>query len=306
MSVGDENETCHLPVHAACLELCGQHQRGHLPLSAESLQDSSMGVLSRLAFEYEEQYQDFCGDKLHDGMLMLKADYGALECYEWMDDDQMPTMDDFGAFVYHASCTNKVFDMNPMTIKAKQLTDFVLSMLQPLLLPRPTAGQGHAREITHCPGARLPQELLNMIESYASSSFSNADPEPSRILPQSWWREALINKKMLPWLWDLDVDMIRTKDSKPPKNWFGASGTWVEWDWELLVRKLAQTDFYKDIGIHTAGEGPALALKNRRRIFLIMDDLVRTLPGQPRMKESINWQDTDCPDWLLICHLVNT
>lgn len=108
MSVGDDNETRHLPVHAACLELCKQHQRSQLPSSAESLEDSRMSVLSRLAFEYEEQYQDFCGDELQDDILLLKADYGALECYEWMDDDQMSTMDDFGAFVYHANCANKV------------------------------------------------------------------------------------------------------------------------------------------------------------------------------------------------------
>lgn len=145
-----------------------------------------------------------------------------------------------------------------------------------------------------------------MIEYYTSSSFSDANPEPSRILPQSWWQEALINKKMLPWLWDLNVNMIRKKDSKPPKNWYGAPGTWVEWDWELLVRKLAQTDFYKGIDIHTVGEGPALALKNRRRIFLIIDDLARTHPGQPRMKELNNWQDTDCPDMFVLRQLVKT
>ncbi len=108
MSVGDQNESCHLPVHAACLELCGQHQRSQLPSPTEALEESSMDVLTRLAFEYEEQYHDVCGDELHDSIRMLKADYGALECYEWMDEDQMPTVDDFSAFVHHAECSNKV------------------------------------------------------------------------------------------------------------------------------------------------------------------------------------------------------
>lgn len=190
--------------------------------------------------------------------------------------------------------------MNPLKIDVKELTRFVLSLLQPLLLPRPTAKHRHVHGTDHCPGARLPQELLNVIEAHLSSSFIDPDPEPSQILPQSWWREVLVNKILLPWLWDLDVGMIRKKESQPRKNWFGAPGTWVEWDWESLVRKLAQTNFYKDIGIHTAGEGAALALKNRRRIFLIMDDLARTQPGQQRMEALIDWEDTDCPNRFVV------
>jgi hypothetical protein len=186
--------------------------------------------------------------------------------------------------------------MNPFDIDAKELTKLILSHLQPLLLPRPSAKRGRVLGTDDCPSACLPPELLDMIETQLSSSFVDPSPEPNGILPGSWWREALINKKLLPWLWDLNVEMIRKKDSKAPRNWFGGPGTWVEWDWESLVRKLAQTEFYRDIGIHAVGEGAVLALKNRRRIFLIMDDLVRTKHYEPRMKECIDWEDSDCPE----------
>jgi hypothetical protein len=190
----------------------------------------------------------------------------------------------------------QVFDMGPLKIDAKELTKFVLSLLQPLLLPGPTVINQPVHETDSCPGAQLPQELLNMIEAHLPSAFIDPDPTPSRLLPRSWWREVLINKKLRPWLWDLDEEMIRSKACKPPRNWFGAPGTRTEWDWESLVRKLTQTDLYKNIGVHTAGAGTVLALKNRRRIFLILDDLARTQPSQPRMEELVDWEDTDCPD----------
>lgn len=104
----EENETCHLPVHAVCLELCGQHQRPQLPSGTCLSEDLSMNTLGRLAIEYEELCQDFCGDEIQDDMLGLKADYGVLSSFEWMDEEQMPTSDGFGAFVYHAQCCNKV------------------------------------------------------------------------------------------------------------------------------------------------------------------------------------------------------
>lgn len=190
--------------------------------------------------------------------------------------------------------------MNPFKINPQELTKFILSLLQPLLLPRPGAKGDDNGGTDDCIGACLPPELLDMVESHLSASFVDPNPDPSRMFPGSWWREALINKKLLPWLWDLDTEMIRKKASKSPRNWFGGPGTWAEWDWESLLRKLAQTRFWRDVGIHTVGEGAALALKNRRRIFLILDDLARTDAGQLRMKEFIDWEDTDCPDGFVV------
>jgi hypothetical protein len=186
--------------------------------------------------------------------------------------------------------------MNPFAIDPKQLTKFVLSHLEPILLPRPNAKEGNDRGTDDCLGARLPQELQDIIESYLAPSFVDPDPKANRILPGSWWKEALMHKKLLPWLWDLDVKMIRRKASNPPKNWFGAAGTWMEWDWESLVRQLAQTHFYKNFTLHNSGAGIALALKNRRRIFLIMDDLCKTAPCQTRMEPLVDWEEIDCPE----------
>lgn len=52
--------------------------------------------------------------------------------------------------------------MNPFEIDAKKLTNFVLSRLQPLLLPPPSAKRGHVRGVDDGLGARLPLELLDL------------------------------------------------------------------------------------------------------------------------------------------------
>jgi hypothetical protein len=140
----------------------------------------------------------------------------------------------------------------------------------------------------------LPQELLDLIADYLSISCVDLEQERSGLLPGSWWREELTKGKLLPWLYDLDRHMIEEKERQLPKNWFGAPGTWVEWDWEELVRELSRTEFYMDLSVHAWGEEEELALKNRRRIFLIMDDLYAFLPGQKRRIIDIDWSDDDC------------
>lgn len=185
--------------------------------------------------------------------------------------------------------------MDPFFIDSAKLTAFILSHLKPILFPRPKSDKGRPSCVTCCLGERLPQEISDMIADFLSISCVDLPQKRSGIMPASWWKQELLKGKLLPWLYDLDKTMIEKKHGEPPKNWFGARGTWTEWDWEGLVRELSRTRFYKDLTIHSCGVGVQLALKNRRRIFLIMDDLSNVKPGQKRRRMDIDWTDDDCP-----------
>lgn len=185
--------------------------------------------------------------------------------------------------------------MDPFSIDSCKLTAFILSHLKPVLVPRSESNKGCMSALRCCPAAeRLPQELLDLIATYVSISCVDLPPERDGLLPGSWWKEELIKGKLLPWLYDLDEDMIDKKDHALPEIQFGASEMWGEWDWEGLVRKLSRTHFYKDLTIHRWGDKEELASKNRRRTFLVMDDLCNFHPGQQRRDRDIDWSDRDC------------
>ena len=80
-----------------------------------------------------------------------------------------------------------------------------------------------------------------------------------------FWRECLVSKYCLPWLWDLDRNMCEQKDQQQPGN--GA----FRWDWEGLIRTLAQQAVFEKDG--PMSNGVPLGLRNRRRIWRIMREL---------------------------------
>jgi hypothetical protein len=102
------NDTCHVPVHAACLELCGKHPGKLPPKLAENLLCVDFDLLVRLVHEYEDTCDEWCMPEMLDEILSLKADYGALQSFNWVDEEQVPASEDDGAFVYNAKCCNKV------------------------------------------------------------------------------------------------------------------------------------------------------------------------------------------------------
>ena len=76
------------------------------------------------------------------------------------------------------------------------------------------------------------------------------------------WRE-LLSQGRLPWLWDLDPDAIARKETLKPPN--------QEWDWELLVRQLAQVNILEPRAIL---KHLPMGLRNRRRIWRIIEDIL--------------------------------
>jgi hypothetical protein len=106
--------------------------------------------------------------------------------------------------------------------------------------------------------AEIEDEILKQLHPFINPSLA-------RILPPSTWRRFLFSGTLLPWLWDLNPSILTSQQSNnnPPFNADGA------WDWELLVRQLAQVEVFEDGNIMADVQ---LGLRNRRRIWRLVDD----------------------------------
>ncbi|KAI1407359.1 hypothetical protein F5Y13DRAFT_206389 [Hypoxylon sp. FL1857] len=93
----------------------------------------------------------------------------------------------------------------------------------------------------------LPAELSDAICAEISSP-RDLPRITTRILPQSFWKNLLKARTALPWLWDIDLDLIDTKAAEPCPG-----GSDFEWNWELLVRQLSRG---VDFGIRADGPRP--------------------------------------------------
>ena len=74
-----------------------------------------------------------------------------------------------------------------------------------------------------------------------------------------------MNGVILPWLWDLDLRAVMRKEAELRGG--------DEWNWELLVRQLAQGDIYEPRKVL---EDLPLGLRNRRRIWRLVGDIMAT------------------------------
>lgn len=104
----------------------------------------------------------------------------------------------------------------------------------------------------------LPQELQDSISQHDTWPMAdNCTLEPTRYADPESWMLGLASGKAIPWLEDLDQGICAAKHREKPDG----GG---EWDWELLVRRLAQTNvFERGQPMHSAPKG----LRNRRRIW---------------------------------------
>jgi hypothetical protein len=95
------------------------------------------------------------------------------------------------------------------------------------------------------------------------SPLENVALTPERAFSPLIWREMLFSGRVLPWLWDLDATIL--KSNSPGKDISWDAGTW---DWELLVRQLAQVNILTDGNLMANVQ---LGLRNRRRIWRLVD-----------------------------------
>ena len=122
--------------------------------------------------------------------------------------------------------------------------------------------------------------ILSHLQPLSPASFDASSAEASGLPPAanldvecrydnhpSIWRNALARDYYLPWLWDLDPAAVAHKEASNPHG--------QEWDWELLVRQLAQVKLHEPKAIFV---DLPMGLRNRRRIWRIVDDMLSEEP----------------------------
>ena len=127
----------------------------------------------------------------------------------------------------------------------------------------------------------IPDMTMSIVSQLQTLSMAEGDSSrsgPSQLFPMrdlpskctvctvqsspSAWREAL-SQGYFSWLWDLDPRAIAQKEeSKPPAQ---------EWNWELLVRQLAQVNIHEPKAVL---EDFSMGLRNRRRVWRIVEDIL--------------------------------
>lgn len=137
------------------------------------------------------------------------------------------------------------------------MTDQVLQSLEILPPLEPLSGQTSLLQ--------LPTEVMASITE-AMRPFSDPPLECSFLLPPSYWLDALLHGSLLPWLWDLNEQAIMRKEKSKTAG--------REWNWELLVRHLAQCDTQEPRPAFWAKVDPSFGLKNRKRIWDLVNEVL--------------------------------
>lgn len=171
---------------------------------------------------------------------------------------------------------SQIYETDPFNVPAKTTTDYILSHLEPM-----PAAETVSQNTTKSVGASfnaLPADIRNQILEELSP-FENPSLECSRILTSYDWLHALFDEHepIIPWLWDLDKD-----GDIIPRVWDRAMiecfqkgekferPELVEWDWEKLVRQLAQTTVMCLGGVM---DDAPLGIRNRRRIWMMLNEM---------------------------------
>ncbi|KAK6835713.1 hypothetical protein RU639_001826 [Aspergillus parasiticus] len=168
------------------------------------------------------------------------------------------------------------YEMAPSPIPG--LTQEILSYLRPL----PPSLQGQPKLSLALEA--LPTEIQDMIYNNLHP-FINPEPTCTRYLPSSLWRDMLFNRHILPWLWDLDISALRSYPATPDAGNVLTYEAEDVWDWERLVRTLAQVEMFEP---GNPLQHAPLRLRNRRRIWRLLEEA----------------EDEDIEEWLDV-HVYN-
>ena len=129
--------------------------------------------------------------------------------------------------------------------------------------------------------SQLPPELQHTIFKNLHP-FTKPPVQCSRHLTPSTWKSLLLHGQLVPWLWELPALAAELPSIDISLNDRGNGNRTVNvkldddydqsWDWELLVRQLAQPEVFEPGGVM---ESAPLALRNRRRIWRLLDEARR-------------------------------
>ena len=101
----------------------------------------------------------------------------------------------------------------------------------------------------------LPPEIVNDIIQLVP--FLGSEPqEGAQRGPQIYWRLIFVDGRLLPFLWDLKLCQALQSE-----------GDDISWNYELLVRQLAQVEYFE------SGKNVPPGLRNRRRIWRLVEEM---------------------------------
>lgn len=129
--------------------------------------------------------------------------------------------------------------------------------------------------------AHLPQEITDLIWQHLCP-LSGPPLACTRLISPEQWLYALQNIDVLPWLWNIDTNML--EENKQAQSLDKC------WDWESVIRRLAARDTYRledkwdgradgntRIKVTRSIEGLPPGLRNRRRIWNLAIDMLDEL-----------------------------
>ena len=168
----------------------------------------------------------------------------------------------------HTSCDlAHIFVLKPWVtspVDIADLTPFLLSCLEPFdtsSMAEPPQNHTFSENLSNLPRQIFQEVFGNLYPS------NNLTTQCNRLMAPLLWRETLSTKSLIPWLWDIDEEACRQKDTQTPDD------PSEHWDWELLVRTLTQERVFEpDHPLQHAPHG----LRNRRRIWGIVEEIMQT------------------------------
>lgn len=128
----------------------------------------------------------------------------------------------------------QVFEADPEHLDLEEVNAFIFSFLRRKLSNSVIDACAPGLEtFRHCVNGKLSRELQMIVIEYLHPLGERVDPQPLGLLLPEDWRNLLVSAT--PWLWDLDLSKSFQCQA-------------AEWDWEQLVRMLAQADAFEPGG----------------------------------------------------------
>ncbi|KAF4549009.1 Hypothetical protein D9617_24g017230 [Elsinoe fawcettii] len=254
-------------VHEACLAIASRLMMGHNGKSA-----TRMAHLGHFWDAIKPLVEEASIHGTPSLICFPNRHYGATnfrmmqwELFSDLDDDE--TEGDETDFDDYDRAGSKFFYLESDPLDIPAMTSQILGGLcpvpgetaramSPMWQYRNDADHANQTSILHCI-LNLPQEIQQIIVNQLRP-FDNPPRQCTYMFPPTMWKQALLNG-ILPWLWDLDHKMIHAQSERDQM-----------WDWEKLVRRLAQDDVFLP-----GSPDPNIprGMKNRRRIWQIIDDM---------------------------------
>ena len=153
------------------------------------------------------------------------------------------------------------------------LTTFLLSKLR--RMPESFGVVSSSNQALTARLSQLPGEIMNLIIANIGP-VDRSSRACTRLLVPAQWREGLASGSFIPWLWDLDREACRRKDTEATR------GSTEPWDWELLVRTLAQEKVFE---VEASLADAPLGLQNRRRIWSTVEEIFEYREKELRKQE---------------------